>query len=57
MLKNRGWIQSSEPMAVPFEKMSSVEKALLDRANRQRNDQRSNDAPTRKNQIVETTQT
>jgi hypothetical protein len=52
MLKNRGLIHSSEPMAVPFEKMSSVEKAFSDRANRQRNDQRSNDAPRRGNQIV-----
>jgi hypothetical protein len=54
MLENRGFIHSSEPMAVPFEKMSSAEKALVDRANRERNDQRSNDAPQRKIQIVET---
>jgi hypothetical protein len=54
MLENRGFIHSSEPMAVPFEKMSSVEKALVDRANHQRNDQRSNHAPRRKNQTVET---
>ena len=56
-LKNRGEIHSSEPIAVPFERMSFVQNAFFDRANHQRHDQRADDAPHREIQIVETAKT
>jgi len=53
ILKNGRDIDGSEVIAMPFEKMSFVEKAPLNQSHRQRNHQRSNDAPHREIQIVQ----
>ena len=44
ILKNRSFVQLSEPIAAPMENISFVEKGSVERAN----DQRSEEAPHRK---------